>query len=462
MANHSSNPFYSLTELATSFKKKSLKPSVITEFYINKIAEDDTKIGAFQTVFTETARLSAESADAAILSGNRLGPFHGIPFVLKDICELKGSVTTGGSKAFKERVSKVTATIANRLLAAGGVLLGKSKTVEFAFGGWGTNQEMGTPWNPWDKNNHRVCGGSSAGSAAALAGNLAVCAIGTDTGGSVRLPAAFCGLTGLKVTKNILSTKGIIPLSHTLDTPGPMARSVMDLVVMFEVLKGTDGWKIDKKISTETGIFRNLKQGVGGLHLGSIDDKSRNQCSSEVLRNYDALLLSLEQKGALIEQFIPPIDYWGLSEDVSHIIAVEAFYHHGYLYQDKTNLMDDDVRRRVMKAKDFSANQYLKILNDRKRLKKTFLRSMLRFDALLTPTITNVAPLLSDVDQEKSPGYFTRPFNYMGMCALSLPSGLNESGLPLSLQIAGRPNDEQMVLRVGSEIERCVPSIFKN
>ena len=151
-----------------------------------------------------------------------------------------------------------------------------------------------------------------------------------------------------------------------------------------------------------------------------------------------------------------------MSEDVSHIIAVEAFYHHGYLYQDKTNLMDDDVRRRVMKAKDFSANQYLKILNDRKRLKKTFLRSMLRFDALLTPTITNVAPLLSDVDQEKSPGYFTRPFNYMGMCALSLPSGLNESGLPLSLQIAGRPNDEQMVLRVGSEIERCVPSIFKN
>ncbi len=227
--------FYSIDELSKSFQEGHFKPSEITEFYLNNIAKKDPEVQSYQEVYAESAILSAKVADQAISSGNRLGPFHGIPFVLKDIYDVQGKITTSGSKIFEAKVAETTSTMARHLLSAGGILLGKSKTVEFAFGGWGTNQKMGTPWNPWDKKHHRICGGSSSGSAAALAANLAVCATGTDTGGSVRLPASFCGVTGLKVTKDLLSTKGITPLSHTLDTPGPMARSLLDLVIMFEV-----------------------------------------------------------------------------------------------------------------------------------------------------------------------------------------------------------------------------------
>lgn len=460
MQSQSKNKFYSLSDISASFKKGEIKPSEILEYYLKQIEEKDSSVQAFQSKYLDSALASGKSADLAMASGNLVGPFHGVPFVLKDICELKGHVTTGGSKAFRDRVSNTTATVAKRLLAAGGVLLGKSKTVEFAFGGWGTNQKMGTPKNPWDGTDHRVCGGSSAGSAAALASDMAICAVGTDTGGSVRLPAAFCGLTGLKVTKGLLSTDGILPLSHTLDTPGPMARSLLDMVIMLEVLIGTEGWKIDKKIKEEKGYFKNLIGNVSGLRIGVINERDRQQCNFEVLNYYDEALKTLEQQGAILETYNPPVEYSNISEKVGNIIAVEAYYHHGQLYEDMEQPMDDDVRERVLRVRDFPANEYLGLLQERKVAERIFLVSMNRFDVLVTPTIVNEAPLLSDVDQAVSPGYFTRPFNYAGMCALSLPMGLSKNGLPLSFQIAGRPNDEAITFRVGAAIERELASIF--
>ena len=187
---------------------KHWKFSQITEFYLQRILENDKKIKAFEVIYPDAAMKSAKAADSQIAEGNWLGPFHGIPFVLKDICDLEGHITTCGSELYKNRVSISTASIASRLLSAGGILLGKSKTVEFAFGGWGTNQRMGTPMNPWDEKNHRICGGSSSGSAAALAANMAVCAIGTDTGGSIRFPSACCGIVGIKPTYSRVSRYG--------------------------------------------------------------------------------------------------------------------------------------------------------------------------------------------------------------------------------------------------------------
>ncbi len=457
---HSDKIFYSIVELSKSFHEGHIRPSEITEFYLNNIAKKDPKIKAYQAVYNENAHLLAKEADTAISLGKRLGPFHGIPFVLKDIYDVEGQITTSGSKMHESKMATTTSKMAELLLAAGGILLGKSKTVEFAFGGWGTNEKMETPWNPWDMKNHRICGGSSSGSGAALSSNLTVCATGTDTGGSIRLPAAFCGVTGLKVTKDFLSTKGITPLSHTLDTPGPMARSLLDLVIMFEVLKGTEGLKIDHQMANKKGLFNHLIKGISGLRIGTISQKDRSQCSNQVLNQYDKIVKILGNQGAIIEEFIPPIDYSDMSKKAGDIISIEAYSYHGHFCEDKNSIMDEDVRQRILKAKDFSVSQYKYLLEERKANEKTFLNSMRSFDALITPTTTHEAALVEDVDQAISPGYFTRPFNYITMCALSVPIGLGENGLPVGLQIAARPNDEQMTLRIGGEIERNVSSIF--
>jgi len=456
------NKFHSIEELSRSFQEGDIKPSEITEFYLKNIVEKDAEIQCYQEVYIESATISSKEADKAMLSGHRLGPFHGIPFVLKDIYDVQGKITTSGSKIFTKKVAETTSTMAKRLLAAGGILLGKSKTVEFAFGGWGTNQNMGTPWNPWDEENHRICGGSSSGSAAALASNLTVCATGTDTGGSVRLPAGFCGVTGLKVTKDLLSTKGITPLSHTLDTPGPMARSLLDLVVMFEVLKGTEGYEIDQKMTSSSGLFEDLKKGVSGLRIGTINEKDRSQCSCTVLQQYDKILGMLENQGANIAEFNSPIDYHDMSQKTGDIISIEAYSHHGYLCEDENNIVDQNVKQRILHAKDFSTKQYVKLLEDRKANQQIFLDSMSSFDALVTPTMTHEATLIEEVNQAVSPGHFTRPFNYTGMCALSVPIGLGENDLPVGFQIAARPNDEKMALRIGAEVERSVPSFFES
>src|SRR5207302_1129911 len=198
------------------------------------------RLHAFVEVYDKEARLAAEAAEKAIRSGHRIGPLRGIPIALKDLIEIEGRVTTGGSQVWRERRSAHTATLAQKLIAAGLVVIGKTHTVEFAMGGWGTNQHRGTPWNPCGLEIARTPGGSSSGSGVAVAAGFAPWAIGTDTGGSVRLPASCCGLTGLKTTIGRVSTYGILPLAPTLDTPGPMARSVVDAALLYNVMQGPD------------------------------------------------------------------------------------------------------------------------------------------------------------------------------------------------------------------------------
>lgn len=217
----STDPFQSAIGLAQDYRHGAVAPSEVIDAILSRIETLDSKLGAFQAVYADDARLAAEAADKAIRSGHQVGPFHGIPFALKDLIDVEGRITTGGSAEMAQRISPATATIAQRLLAAGGILIGKTKTTEIAMGGWGTNQHMGTPWNPWDLQIHRTPGGSSSGSGVAVAAGLVPCAVGTDTGGSVRMPSAWCGGVGLKVTENFLPTDGIIPCSHTQDTPGP-------------------------------------------------------------------------------------------------------------------------------------------------------------------------------------------------------------------------------------------------
>ena len=424
-----------------------------------RIKRLDPTIGAYQALYEDEAMAAASAADKAFASGHRIGPFHGVPFGLKDICDLEGRVTTGGSLAMRDRVSQTTATIARRLIAAGGILLGKTKTVECAFGGWGTNQRMGTPWNPWDLDTHRAPGGSSAGSAAAVAADLAVCAVGTDTGGSVRLPAAFCGLTGLKVTEGRLPTDGILPLSHSLDTPGPLARSVLDAIIMFEVMDGREGWAMDRDLASGKGLYSLLTPGLQGRRLGILEDREREGVSPEVLAAYDAALGVLRDLGAILEVFRTPRAYADFTSATGTLISTEAFSHHGALYSDPDQPVDEDVRPRIMAGRDVSAADYIAILQDRRRAQAAYYEAMGGFDAVLTPSNAVVAPPVSEIEQSVSPGHFTRPFNYLGMCGLSLPTGLTAEGLPTSLQIAARGGEEATALRIGGALEAAQPEL---
>lgn len=449
----------SLTGLADAYRDGAVRPSAVVEAHLERIERLDPKIGAYQGVYADDARAAAEAADRAIASGHRVGPFHGIPFALKDIIDLEGRVTTGGSKALETRVSPVTATIAHRLIAAGGILLGKTKTVELAFGAWGTNQLMGTPWNPWDMEVHRVCGGSSSGSAAAVAAGLAVCAVGTDTGGSVRLPAGFCGLAGLKVTHGHLPLDGILPLSHSLDTPGPMARSVGDAALMFEVMEGREGWAIDRDRVGGHGLYGAIGAGVRGLRLAAIEEVDRAVCSSEMLDAYDAALDRLRGLGALVETFAAPVDFERIKEDNGLLIAAEGWFHHRHLYGDPSKPMDEDVRPRFLAGRDLGAADYMALLAERAAVTARFVEAMRGFDAILTPTTQHAAIPVDEADQSGTPSRFTRAFNYLGMCALSLPMGLTEGGLPLGLQVAARPGAEAMALRVGAALEADLPPL---
>jgi aspartyl-tRNA(Asn)/glutamyl-tRNA(Gln) amidotransferase subunit A len=225
-------------ELSRALAARRLSPVDVVDALLARIERLEPKLKAFVDVHGANARLAAEGADKAIRSGHAAGPLHGVPIALKDLIDLEGQITTGGSASLRQRRSTVTATIAKRMIAQGMIALGKTHTVEFAMGGWGTNQHMGTPWNPWDAKTARTPGGSSSGSGVAVAARMAPWAIGTDTGGSVRLPASFCGVTGLKATIGRISTYGIIPLSTSLDTPGPMARSVEDAALLYNVLQG--------------------------------------------------------------------------------------------------------------------------------------------------------------------------------------------------------------------------------
>lgn len=453
------DPFLSIAALAEAYRSGAARPSAVVEAQLDRIARLDAKIGAYQAVYADEARAAAEAADKAIASGHRTGPFHGIPFGLKDVCDLEGRVTTGGSLAMKDRISPATGTLTRRLIAAGGIVLGKTKTVECAFGGWGTNQRMGTPWNPWDMATHRVPGGSSAGSAAAVAAGLAVCAVGTDTGGSVRLPAAFCGLTGLKTTEGRLPPDGIIPLSHTLDTPGPIARSVLDALLMFEVMDGREGWAMDRDREAGTGLYSALDKGVAGLRLGALDARERAVCSAEMLDAYDVALAVLRGLGATVEVFSPLQGYGAMTLANGQLISAEGYSHHGPLYEDPESPVDEDVRPRFLAGRAVSAADYIHVLEGRRQAQAAYARALRGFDAVLTPTVTAVAPALDDVDQAVSPGYFTRPFNYLGMCGLALPTGLTAAGLPTSLQIAARGGDEAMALRIGAALEAALPGL---
>ncbi len=441
--------FMSVAKLSQEIMARRLSPVDLTEAYLERIQSREPKLQSFVELYADEARLAAQGADRAIRSGHAIGPLHGIPIALKDLIEIEGRITTGGCEAWRERKSSCTATLARRLIAQGMIVLGKTHTVEFAMGGWGTNTVRGTPWNPWDPKRKRTPGGSSSGSGVAVSAGLAPWAVGTDTGGSVRLPASWCGITGLKTTIGRVSTYGVLPLSPTLDTPGPMARSVEDATLLYIAMQGADPLDPRTQRLPYADPLPSLKRGVRGLRLARMPETERQYASADVLAAYDASVAELERLGAEIVTVDLPFSFADVAAFNLRIMAAESYTILHELVDDANAPLDPDVRPRIAGGRGITAQAYIEALQVREAMKLKFAAALEGIDALLTPTTMTTAVPLEEVDQGKAPAHYTRFGNFLDLCAVALPNGFARDGLPTSLQIVCRAYDEATALRIG-------------
>ncbi len=449
------DPFAPIHSLAPEIAAGRLSPVELVESCLERIATLDPKLHAFAAVYADEAREAAEAAHRAIRAGHRIGPLHGVPIGVKDLCDIEGRITTGGAAIWKERRSPTTATLVERLRAAGMIVIGKTHTVEFAYGGWGTNNSLGTPWNPWDRETHRIPGGSSSGTGAAIAAGLVPCGIGTDTGGSVRLPAAFCGAAGLKTSVGRISTHGVLPLSHTLDTPGPLAHAVEDCAWLLEAMQGPDPRDPNTGRLAPADAASGLRRGVARLCLARLPEGERAAFDAEVLAAYDAALEVFEELGAQIVDVALPRRFADFEQRVAAIIGAESYTHLQEVIDNPEQQLDPDVRPRVEAGGRLTARDYVATLLDRRAAMAEFEEAMDGVDALLTPTACFAALPVAAVDQRQTPATVTRMGNYLGLTGLALRNGFTREGLPTSLLINTRDGAEALALRIGWAYEQA-------
>ncbi|MCX7363100.1 MAG: amidase [Alphaproteobacteria bacterium] len=440
-----------LTELAAGLSAKQFSSRDIVDALLGRIEKADGKLHAFNEVYAKEAKALADAADAARASGFPLPVLHGLPIVYKDLCDIKGRIGTGGSKMWEKRIATETSNTVERLTAAGMVPLGKLHMVEFAFGGWGTNPLMGAPWNPWDLQTHRVPGGSSSGTGVAVAARLAPAGIGSDTGGSVRIPCAFNGLVGLKVTFGRIGLSGTMLLAWTLDSIGPMARSVEDCALMLNALAGPD-----PRDPTTLGqpledfAAATMHSAIKGMRV-AMPDKSAlpDFMHPDVVAAWEASAKVFENAGAIVEAVKLPEWFFDMQRGAGIISTSEMFSLHRAWIEDTTKAIGPGVRGRALAGKTFVPGAYAEEIRRMGERRAVFNEWMRPYDAVLLPTVAVPAIPLTEVDENSPiPGYLTRPGNYLGLCALSMPSGFS-GGLPLGIQIVGKPYAEGTVLRLG-------------
>ncbi len=445
-----------LTELAAGLTAKKFSSREIVDALLARIAKADGKLHAFTEVYAKEAKALADGADKARASGFPLGPLHGLPVAYKDLCDIAGRIGTGGSKMWEKRVATETSNTIERLTAAGMVPLGKLHMVEFAFGGWGTNPLMGAPWNPWDLETHRTPGGSSSGTGVAVAARLAPAGIGSDTGGSVRIPCAFNGLVGLKVTFGRISLHGTMLLSWTLDSIGPMARSVEDCALMLNALAAPDP-RDPTTLGQPLENFTQATKGgsIEGMRIAVPDSKQLPDfMHPDVIHAWQTAARTFESLGATVEAVRLPTWFFDLAQSAGTISASELFALHRGWIEDKSKAIGPGVRARALVAKSFAPGAYAEELRRMGERRREFAAWMHPYDAVLAPTVPVPAIPLSEVDETSSVvAHLTRPGNYLGLCALSMPSGFSAAGLPLGIQIIGKPFAEADVLKLGKSFQ---------
>lgn len=455
--------FTSMTELAPLIQRKEVSPVEVTQAYLDRIERLNDHYLAYLTVLRDEALATARATEQEIVGGQYRGPLHGIPIALKDLFAVKGVRLTCGSKILADHTAESDATVVTRLNEAGTVLLGKLNMHEFAWGGTSLNPHYGTPRNPWDLT--RLPGGSSGGCAVATAAGLAMGTLGTDTGGSVRIPASLSGIVGLKPTYGRVSRFGVYPLSHSCDHVGPMVRTVADAAVLLQAIAGPDPKDPTTSRAAVPDYTSALREDIRGLRLGLPREYFFEDVESAVRDGITAAVQHLSSLGAVVEEVsIPSLPHVIASSTA--IIGAEAYEVHAQTLKTHSHHYGADVRSRLMLGACIQAAQYLKAQRFRTLLRQEMLDILGRVDALITPTTLMAASKIdaSTVDiGGKEVGVAahiaraTRPFNMTGLPAISVPCGFTPAGLPIGLQIIGRPFEETLLLRVAYTYERSTP-----
>jgi aspartyl-tRNA(Asn)/glutamyl-tRNA(Gln) amidotransferase subunit A len=454
--------FMTMGEIAHGLHHKTFSAVEIATLYLERMRCANDKLHAYVSIDEGAVLAQARAADERRARGLNLSDLDGVPFAAKDLCDIEGHVTTAGSQAWVDRRSQGTCTALRKCLQAGMVLLGKTHMVEFALGSWGTNPVMGTPWNPWDLSTHRVPGGSSSGSGVAVAAGLAPAAIGSDTGGSVRIPAALNGITGLKTTRGLISLHGAVALSCTLDTIGPMVHSAEDAAIWTDIMAGADpqdpsSWHHPRFewTSDTSNKAATHQSSLTGVKLAVLPpDQYPWTVDPEALAAFEQACKVWQDLGAVLETLPLPFDFHDLMVRNGQIIAAEAYAMHQAYIEDEALPLGQFVRQRILGGKGLSAADYINAITHHRTCSQTFTGLMQGFAALVTPTLPFPAVPLAEVDEAQTPmSSFCRAGNYLTGCALALPAGLSKQGLPLSIQLIGKSFGEADVLRLGVSLQ---------
>lgn len=452
----------SATDLARRIASKEVSPLEAMRAHLDRIAALDGTLRAFITVTAEPALEAARRAEQAVMEGRTAGPLHGVPLGPKDLFDTRGVRTTGGSRILADRVPEVDATVIARLTGAGAIVVGKLNMHEFAYGPEGLNDHYGHARNPWDAATHRIAGGSSSGSGAALASGLCAAALGSDTGGSIRIPASLCGITGLKPTYGRVSRAGVLPLSWSMDHAGPMARTVADCAVLLGVMAGYDPGDASTSVLPVPDYTAALTGSVKGLRVGLLRASFTDAAAPEVRAAVEAAARQLEMLGATVDEVsIEHVDH--VAAGSAAIIGSEALaYHAGWLRARPADYQPD-VRQRLRAGAVITGVQYVRAQQLRTLVRDAVDAALVRRDVLLSPTTPVTASAVGEnevpvgqvrADVRAALLRCTRPFNLSGHPACSVPCGFT-GGLPIGLQVIGRPFDEATVLRVADAYQRA-------
>lgn len=472
-------PFLTIKQASELIKKKEISPVDLTQAILNRIKDIDQNLNTYVTVLSDKASESAKKAEDEISSGNYKGPLHGIPLGLKDIFITKDITTTCGSKMLENFIPPYNATVTEKLLNSGAVILGKNNMDEFAMGSSTETSYFGPTKNPWDT--ERVPGGSSGGSASATAASLCLGSVGTDTGGSIRQPAALCGVVGMKPTYGRVSRYGMIAFASSLDQAGPITRTVEDTAMILNAIAGPDP-RDSTCLNVEVPDYtQSLKNDLNGLKIGVPKEYFVEGMDKDVEEASRSAISEMENLGAeIVEISLPHTEYAVLTyyiiapSEASSNLARYDGVKYGFRAEGAETLRDlylktraqgfgEEVKRRIMLgtyalSSGYYDAYYLKAQKVRTLIKNDFDEAFKKVDAIVAPTTPEVAFKIGEKTQDPIKMYLsdvlTIPCNIAGLPGISVPSGFSSDGLPIGIQVLGKPFDEETVIHVAHAYEK--------
>jgi len=451
----------SLTEVASAIAEKKLSSREVTQSCLDRVSKWQPHLNAYMSIEADSALAAADAADSTLAKGDSRGALHGVPMAHKDMYYDEGHVVTCGSLIRKDWVARTTATSLQRLKNAGSVRLGSLQMVEFAFGPLGHNSHYGPVRNPW--NVEHATGGSSSGSGSAVGARLTFAALGSDTGGSIRMPAHFCGVSGLKTTVGLVSRAGAMPLSQSLDTVGPLARTVEDCALITGLMAGAD--PLDPTTSTRAvpDYLAATKVSAKGMTVGIPKAFYVEDLDPEVAAILQNTIAALKHEGIKIVEVDLP-NQLQLSGASQLVLATEAAALHKRWMIERPQDYGPQVLMRLQNGLAVTGVAYLEALRWRGPALAAHLAAVTGVDALLAPVSPMAAPRIDETDIGNGPGAealiqrvtrFTRPINYLGLPALSIPAGFTKAKLPIGMQLVGRPFEEATLLTIGANFQRA-------